>query len=141
MGIGKALSGEARQGRLLCEESVDLATKTKDPRLISTSLLALAEALLVAGDAGAALTTAVHAQESFARLGQLDSEWHAWLIAARASRLMGNEKDGVDYAGRSNAILVKLEEEWGDEAYKGYLTRPDIQFYSKQCTTASTAVK
>ena len=131
-GLAQSLSGGKRDGKILCDEAVELATKTKDPRLISSSLLALAEALLVNGDASTALTTALRAQVSFAHSGQMDSEWRAWLIAARATRLTGNDSKQHEYSSRAAELLAGLEQKLGLEAYDGFLTRPDVQYLRGQ---------
>ena len=141
IGTAQFLSGAKRKGRLLCEESLEIATKTKDPRLISTSLLALAEAQLVNGDASTALTSALHAQEGFAHSGQTDSEWHAWLIAARAVHQAGDEAKASEYGFRASEALATLEQRWGADSYKGYLSRNDIRFYHEQLTTELPVVK
>jgi tetratricopeptide (TPR) repeat protein len=131
MGLAQSLLGN-HEGRLLCAEALELAEKTKDPRLISTSLLALAEALLLSGNASDALATALRAQESFAHSGQTDSEWRAWLIAARAMRQTGNQIKASEYSSRAGDLLARLNAIWGTNYYKSYLDRPDIEFYHRE---------
>lgn len=132
IGLAQALSGSPGPARRLCEEAVAAAKALNSPRLISSSLLALAEVLLLANDGPRALATALQAQAMFARAGQQDSEWRAWLIAARASELEGNKANTQEYASRADSQCAGLQQKWGAEAYDGYLHRPDIQAYRKQ---------
>ena len=134
LGMAEISSGAAREGRKLIEETVEEATRSGDPQQLSSSLLALAHALFENGDAQNALTNALRAQESFARAGQQESEWHAWLIAARASRRAGDEAKAREYASRAADLLSNLREKWGAESYDSYLSRPDVQYDHKQLT-------
>jgi hypothetical protein len=109
-----------------------MATRSKDPWLISRTQLALSEVLLESGDAQGALTTARAVQSSFARAGQQASEWRAWLVAARASRQLGNEAEARESASRAARTLSDLEKKWGAEVYNSYLTRPDVQYLRKR---------
>jgi hypothetical protein len=132
LGLIQSHSGAARAGRQLCEAAVDLATQTGDQQLISAALLAHAEVILEGGDARAALQTAMRAQASFAHFGQKESEWRAWLLAARASQRLSQQAVMREYAANANARLTSLEQEWGAEPYRGYLSRQDIQRSLKQ---------
>ncbi len=67
-----------------------------------------------------------------ARLGKQDSEWVAWVIAARASRSTGDTTKAQDFAKRAADLLAGLPAKWGAENYNSYLNRPDIQFVRKQ---------
>ena len=127
LGLAQARSTAAPAGTRFCEQAVDMATLTGDPQLLSSALLAWAEAMLENGDARRALETALQAQNSFARFGRQESEWRAWLVAARASQQLGEESAVRQYASYADARLSNLEQKWGAEAYNGYLARPDIQ--------------
>ncbi|MFY9608887.1 MAG: tetratricopeptide repeat protein [Blastocatellia bacterium] len=141
IGLAQALSGAPQPARRLCEEAVATAKELNTPRLISSSLLALAEVLLLGNDAPRALATALQAQAMFAQSGQQDSEWRAWLIAARASQLEGNKSTTQEYASRADSQCAGLQQKWGAEAYDGYLRRPDIQAYRKQIAQILTRSK
>lgn len=132
IGTVQVSSGAAREGRKLLEETVEKAMRADDPEPLSALLLALAGAMLEDGDAQGALTTALRAQESFARSKQQDSEWRAWLVAARASRRMGDQVKAQEYASRAAALLSGLQQKWGDDNYTSYLARPDVQYYRNQ---------
>ena len=104
-----------------------MALKTNDQYLLAVAQLALAEATLDSNGARDALKMALQTQQSFERVGQTDSEWRAWLIAARASQRLGERAAVHEYAVNANKRLRSLEDRWGREAYNGYLTRQDIQ--------------
>jgi tetratricopeptide (TPR) repeat protein len=125
--LSLARSGELRAGKLLCEEAVDMARDTGDPQLLSGALLARAEALLENGESQPALETALQVQASFARSGQQDSEWRAWLIAARAADGPSEALTRRAYVARANTVLSNLTQTWGAAAYDDYLARPDVQ--------------
>jgi tetratricopeptide (TPR) repeat protein/predicted Ser/Thr protein kinase len=132
LGLSKARSGAALAGSVLCQEAVDMATRTNDPELISGATLAYAEAMLEKDEMQLAGKTALQVQQSFAQFGKQDSEWRAWLIAARSSQRLGNEAAAREYASHANAVLLGLEQKWGVDAYNGYLTRRDIQYFRNQ---------
>jgi len=132
LGLAQALSGAPQAGRPLCEQAVAMAKEKSNPGLLANALLALAEVMLKAGDSQNAATIALQAQATFARSGRKDSEWHAWLIAARASQLAGNEPAMHDYASRAAGLLSELQQNWGPEVYGSYLSRPDIQSCRQQ---------
>ncbi len=132
-GLTQALSGAAREGKLACAEAFDLTQQHGDnPWLFSHTALAFAETLLESGDAVDALEKAARAEEIFERAGQLDSEWRALLIQARATQRTGDTAKAREYAARANDVLSQLQQKWGAVAFDSYLTRPDIQFYRKQ---------
>jgi serine/threonine protein kinase/tetratricopeptide (TPR) repeat protein len=132
IGLAQALAGSPQPARKLCEEAVDRAKELNNPRLLSSALLSLAEVMLLGNDAQAASATALKAQAMFERAGQQDSEWRAWLIAARASERAGNKSAMQDYASRAQALADGLQQKWGAEAYNDYSRRPDIRAYRDQ---------
>lgn len=115
-----------------CRKAFDTATQASWPRLVSSAQLALAEALLANGDATNALTFALQAQETFARLGRRHSEWRAWLIAAQSSRRLKDEAKVDEYAARAGTLLKALESALGANEYRSYLSRPDVRRYRQQ---------
>jgi tetratricopeptide (TPR) repeat protein len=132
LGLAQTFSGSKAEGKQLCEEALDMATRLGDPWLLSQAQVALAAAALEAGDAQGALTVVLRAQESFARTGQQDSEWRAWLIAARGSQRQGDVATAHEYATRAASILDNLRQRLGAEAYDTYLTRPDVRYLRQQ---------
>ncbi len=109
-----------------------MASRAKNPWLISRAQLALAEAMLEGGDAEGALERALEAEASFEHSGQLISEWQALALAARSSRRLKDEAKGREYAALSLQTLSELEKSWGGEAYSNYLARPDVEYLRKQ---------
>jgi tetratricopeptide (TPR) repeat protein len=116
----------------LVEKAVSAARELKLPRLLSTALLASAEVRLAAGDGRGALADAQAAQKMFASAAQLESEWRAWLASARSMRLEGDSSTAYDYATRAESSRAALQARWGEDNYRGYLRRPDIQVRLKQ---------
>ncbi|MCA1567017.1 MAG: tetratricopeptide repeat protein [Acidobacteria bacterium] len=127
LGLAQTFSGARPPGIALCKEALASAQEVGDPWLISTTQLALAEALLEGGDQAGALANAQEAQASFARFGQKVSECRAWLITADASRRAGNLEAARDYASRVTNILAELQQKWGAEVFNVYQARPDVQ--------------
>ena len=115
-----------------CQKAFDIATSAGNPRFISSAQLALAETLLASGDASNALTFALQAQGTLARLGRRHSEWRAWLLAAQANQRLRDETKVREYAARAAELLAALEKTLGVNEYKSYLSRPDVQKYRRQ---------
>ena len=132
IGLSEAYSGAKAAGKQATSEAVDLARQTNDPAELATAQLALATAMLLEGDAKGAASNALQSQEVFARLGQPASEWQALLIAAQASQNLGDKTKGHEYAMRATETFSKLEQRWGGEYFKSYVSRPDIQRFRKQ---------
>lgn len=131
-GLAGVNSGTSRAGIANCQKAVDIATRAEFPRLIASAQLALAEALLAGGDAANALTFALQAQGTFARLGSRHSEWRAWLVAAQASHRQQDQKKVDEFAAHAAGLLTALESALGGNEYKSYLSRPDVVHYRKQ---------
>jgi serine/threonine protein kinase/Tfp pilus assembly protein PilF len=131
-GLSQARSGEPRAGAVLCNEAVELARSAGDPQMLSGALLAHAEAMIENAESQRSLKAALLAQESFARFGQQDSEWRAWLTAARAGQRLGDETAAREYARSAESKLLSLEQRWGPEAYSSYLARPDVRHFRSQ---------
>ena len=127
IGLAESYSGAKGAGKQLAAEAFDWARQLNDPAQLATAQLALAEALLLAGDSRGASSNALQAEEVFARLGQPASEWQALLIAAQASQNLGDKSKAREYAMRARDTLSKLEQRWGSENYNTYLRRPDVQ--------------
>jgi len=131
IGLAEGYSGAKSAGKQTTSAAVDLAKQLNDPAQLASAQSAFAAALLLAGDSRSAATNALQAQEVFARLGQMESEWQALLIAAQASEDLGDKNQARDYAMRAKNTFSKLEQRWGSEDYKSYLSRPDVQRFRK----------
>ncbi|HEX8847634.1 MAG TPA: tetratricopeptide repeat protein [Pyrinomonadaceae bacterium] len=132
MGLALSNSGATREGRQLCQEAFEMATRSKNPWLISRTQLALSETMFQTNDFQGAQATALAAQASFARSGQQASEWRAWLLAARAAKRLRDESGASASAARAAETLSALEKRWGAETFNSYLKRPDVDYYRKQ---------
>ncbi len=132
LGLVKAFTGSGREGKSLCDDAVKMATDAGDTALLAHATLALAEALLASGDAQGALEMAKQAQARFAKSGQQESEWRAWIVAALASRRLGDKTTAQEQLARGKEALSRLQQKWGTEVFNHYLARPDVQVYYKQ---------
>ena len=139
LGLAQTFSGSRVEGQRLCNEAVTMARQAGDAALLSRALLALAEAQLRNGATGDALASATQAEEKFAAAGQLESEWRALVLAARASLALNDEASAKKDLARASNLLTKLQQEWGQQAFDPYLTRPDIQLPHKQLGGAISA--
>jgi hypothetical protein len=111
---------------------VKTARDVGDPLLLSEALLMHAEAELQGGDAAAALKSSLEAQELAARVGSPDTELTAWLTAARASHSLKDFQNAHDYAAHADKLFSSFQQLWGDDNYKLFLNRPDIQLSRSQ---------
>jgi tetratricopeptide (TPR) repeat protein len=127
VGLAQSLSGARVPGRQLCEEALTEVTDLHDPWLISKVQLSLAQALFQEGKLPAARDSAVQAIQTFSKSGQLESEWRAWIVAARSTRAGGDVPSAADYLARARACMSKLRDQYGAEAFASYSSRPDIQ--------------
>jgi len=118
-----------------------MAARSGDPRLLAGAQLALAEALLVSGNSTRALTMAKNAQRLFESSGQMESQWRAWLMMGRASHLLGDNKSARESLLRADSVLSSLQQRWGQEYFRTYLNRPDIQQYQEQLRRNSAAAQ
>lgn len=132
LGLAQALSGAPPKGKAACEEALEMARRGGDYALLSKALLALSEVLLEGGDAQNALAIALEAKDRFAGAAQQESEWRAWIIAARAHRRLGNEEAARNDLAQAERVLSQLQQRWGAEVFDSYLKRLDIQFSHKQ---------
>jgi hypothetical protein len=133
-GLAKAFSGGQREAQRFCDEALTAASNAGDFSLHSRALLAAAEAALARNDGQQALALATQAQERSARGGQLASEWRAWFILARANTLLGNVDQSAQQFKKASDLRSQLEQQWGADAFKQYLSRPDIQVYMQKPT-------
>ncbi|HSB28670.1 MAG TPA: tetratricopeptide repeat protein [Pyrinomonadaceae bacterium] len=132
LALAKAYTGATKNAQTLCADAARMAGESRDNTLLSRALLAQAEVALHNGDAQTALTLATQARERFAHGVQLESEWRASLIAAQACKKLSDNVKHDQYRTEAQNILSRLQQSWGEEAFKLYIARPDIQSYQKQ---------
>ena len=132
IGLAQAYGGAAPGGKKLLEEAAENAQGLNDTALVARTQLALAEAMLLAGDSQGALERAIKAQTTFGQLGRQASEWRALLVAALSSQNLGDKNSARGYAVRASETLSKLEQRWGTQNYNTYLSRPDVQRLRRQ---------
>jgi serine/threonine protein kinase len=131
------LSGAKKEPLHASKEAVEMANQVNDQHLLSEALLVRAGALLENDDPKQALAVALHSQDFFARASQQDSEWRAWLIAARASQTLQDNGGAREQLAHANQLLTSLEQKWGRDAFKGYLSRADVQYLREQADRIS----
>ena len=130
LGLAEASTGAKERGRSICAEAVELATRADNPQLISTALLAQAEALLETGDFEGARRAALGLQQTSVRTGQHEKQWRAYFLAGLASQRLGDEPAAREHLSRARRLLDELQSKWGDVALS-YLARTDIQSYRR----------
>lgn len=132
LGLAQSYGGAAEAGIQQCTEAIKIADGLHDSLQLAQAQLALAQTMLLAGDAKRGLSSALQAQATFARSGQKEPEWRALLIAALASKDGGDRGKAREYALQASESLSKLEQRWGTANFNGYLNRPDVQRFRKQ---------
>lgn len=138
LGLALARSGQTGAGRKRCEEAVQMARGLRNPHVLAEALLALAEAALATGDAQAAMTFVLEAQPRLVAGKQSESEWRVYAIQARASDKLGDTDKARQLATQSESTLAALEQSWGNDNYRSYLARPDVQEARQQLATLSS---
>jgi tetratricopeptide (TPR) repeat protein len=128
----KGASGARQDAKQLCDQAISASSNSGNVSLYSVSLLRCGEAALRTNDAETALTLATQAQDRFARSGQKESEWRAWVVASRATEQLGDKNKANEMLGNAVSVRAKLEQEWGPTVFKQYAARPDIQVYYRQ---------
>lgn len=131
-GLAKAFSGGQAEAQKFCDEALTAASTAGEVGLHARALLAASEAALARNDGQNAISLATQAQERFARGEQLESEWRAWVVIARANTLLGNKDQSTEQLRKASDVLTRLEQQWGSDAFKRFTSRPDIQVYMQK---------
>jgi len=126
LALADMMSGAPAKALRLAEQALDAARELKLPRLVSTALLVSAEVRLAGGDGRRALADAQAAQKMFASASQLESDWRAWLLSARSAQREGDSSTATGYVIRAETSRAALQARWGDDNYRSYARRPDI---------------
>jgi serine/threonine protein kinase/lipoprotein NlpI len=130
--LAQVISGTPRAGVSYCRDAVALAEKGADKSLLLETQLAMAQAEFASGLTEKAGKLASQVQAEFHRLGQLELEWQAGLLAAMANLRLGKQQSAYNQASEAAKILDTLQSKWGKEPFALYLLRPDIkQQYQK----------
>lgn len=137
LAIAATFGNRAKEALKEADEAVQLAETLKSDRYLAEALFASALARLENGHAHAATDLAIRAQSLFARAGQTESEWKAWLVAARASKAEGDREKSKEYSSKASDTLAQLAKTWPASDYVAYLARPDIQRWRKQLNLLS----
>ena len=133
MGLGQILSKPQNiDGVQIFVKALDSAMQTNDLKIVNAAKLALAEALLRAGNNKEALEKALEAKDYFVSTGQKESVWRSLLIAAKSSKQNGDYEFSRQYASSALETLSSLKNDWGEEYFRSYSNRADIKTYLEQ---------
>ena len=132
LGLVIARSSKGPEGEKFCEESVKMADKSGDMVLKTKALLAQAEAALDSGNARRAADIAGQLQGELASASQMEAEWRALIIGAKASAQLGKREDSSAQLEQAKRVCNQLQQSWGAEAFNRYVSRPDLQVYYKE---------
>ena len=121
-----ASSGRRAEAIKNAERSLELAGKSGVASDLGATLLAVAEVRMDTGDAAGAAEPASRAEQLFTRAGQIESQWRAALVMARAAAARHNDAGKNEAASRASVGLARLSSTWGREPFQSYLARPDI---------------
>lgn len=139
VGLAEALAGRTREGVRLCAEAHNAAKRLNSPRLVAASLLALATARLAAGDSKDALAAALDAHVKFESAGQQESDWRALLVAALASKRLGDTAAARNYAALASEILDNFQRRLNAADATTYRDRHDVRHALSQLSNVSAA--
>jgi tetratricopeptide (TPR) repeat protein len=139
--LALVMSGTPRASTTNCNEAVALARNTKDDRLTAEALLALSQALVEQGKWQKALDVTQQALPVFSKLSKFEAEWRTWLLAARANQGRKAFLQAHEAALRAEEKLKTLRHGWGEQAYRQYLNRKDIQQLLRQLNDLLTVSK
>jgi tetratricopeptide (TPR) repeat protein/predicted Ser/Thr protein kinase len=139
-GLAKSRAGSPAVGIEEGRRALANATNAANVPLITYARLLLAESLYLGGKMGEAAELAKQVGESSAGSNRFETEWRAWLLAAIANESLGDHVLADAQRARSSAALSQLQSIWGDAAFNGYRTRPDIQASIKLLGGAVPAV-
>ena len=136
--LAQTRSGQGAAARRRCEEAVNLARTIRDPRPLSDALIASAAGAIAASDAQGALKQAAEAADRCAASKQVESEWWSRGEQARASEMAGDKVKAREFASRAQELLSALEAKWGNDYYKSFLARADVDELHRQILVLSS---
>lgn len=131
LGLSQTFAGNTGEGEADCQAGSYMARNAGDYGLLTRSLLALALAALESNNAEKALQLANESQQRAERGGNKESQWLAYLVAARAQERLGNTTEAQRQKAQAEKVFAELLNRMAE--YKdSYLARKDIEFYQKQ---------
>jgi len=93
----------------------------------SARKLQMAEAALMAGVPDKARKDADEAAGAFSTTARYASQLRCILISVSAARKLGDQEAYTNMSKKAVDLLSKLDKNWGADAYRTYLSRPDVQ--------------
>ncbi|MGA2146118.1 MAG: protein kinase [Bryobacteraceae bacterium] len=132
LAMALASSGNRAEAARIVEIAGNLAARSGNPRRVAETELAQAELALAQGQSSVALQYAQAAQKWAALVGNTETEWRSWWLAARAAQASGRKSDARDFAQKASGLLAGLAQKWDPEDFRTYLARPDVEFAKGQ---------
>jgi tetratricopeptide (TPR) repeat protein len=120
IGLASFGAGKKAEGLRLCVEALSDSAKLGGAGTVLDARLALAQIRIEMGDRAGALAVLHDAEPSLA--GHSESQWRALALMSRA---------GSEYAAPARQALDAMASQLGSEAFREYLTRPDVQRLSR----------
>jgi tetratricopeptide (TPR) repeat protein len=126
-GLAQAELGAQNQARQSCQSALDSVQRQGDRLMSAEAGLCVARADIAAGAPRDAIPLAENSRQFFANSGQRESEWRSLLYLAEACNRSGDSASAAQHAKKALDILSGVENNWGNPAYRLYVSRPDIQ--------------
>jgi len=140
-GLAMVFSNAKRQAKQHCLEAINAANLMGYKNHLAQAQLSLAEVMIESGDPAEAFAVASQALESFARAGQLESQWRAAYFAAIASKQRNDYQSARKFSAQAADLLSLLQQRWGEVNFNSYLARRDIERYHKQLMEVLTSTR
>ena len=128
-GLANSRSGAKAIGKELCQKAVEEAAKTGMAYLNLKAKLALAESLFINSEAQKSLDVILEMQKGFESAGNLPTQWRSFMISSQASAALKDAAKSQEYAARAGEVLANIEQNFGTENYRSFLSRSDINSY------------
>lgn len=130
-GMAQAELGLINQSQQNCQSALDSARQRDDREMSAQADLCAASSYLAANAPQNARPLAEAARQFFAGSQQKESEWRSFLYLAQACEKSGDAAS-AQYAKKALDILSGLENNWGNQTYQLYVSRPDVQAARQQ---------
>ena len=114
-------------GKTAVHDLESFAAPDEKPNESWARKLQIAEAELMAGVADEAQTHSEAAAGFFSVNAEYASQFRSILIAVSAAQKRGDEATYKDLSNKAIDISSKLNKNWGPDAFRIYLSRPDVQ--------------
>jgi tetratricopeptide (TPR) repeat protein len=128
LGLAKLGVGDRSAGRRNCEESLRLEIAADNPEGLLDARLALIEVRTASGEQR--MATDLFAQVKAALADRPESNWRTLALLSSVDR---------QYDRAAREAFGDLRRQWGEDAFRGYQTRPDVKGLSRPLFPAASA--